>query len=227
MTAPASSQESPGQASGAFAPADQPERPGAAVLGWIGYLALLVVLVAFIKSPGEITNRHRAMMAILGVSLPVAGWLVYTGRLSSMAWRLWLVFGAGFALSLSQKGEQLESPPADQAMYALIILALAAILYALASRGRLIRTGYEFGAAAAIVLVAAIMALLFRSVGQENSLDAVDVLQPAYKTLLDFGLLLTGLSILTDRRASYFRMAILIGIACLVRLAWRHGVPGS
>ncbi|HET6383259.1 MAG TPA: hypothetical protein VFJ58_07705 [Armatimonadota bacterium] len=201
------------------------ERDPAAPVRWLAEIAFVALLFVFASSPGAITNRHRVILALLALSLPVAAWLVYTRRASAVGWRLWLLFGAGFALSISVKGENLQRPPAISAAEACIAIGILGTLSLIATR-RIHPTGFEGGLLAAILLIAGLLAALFHPVAVQNSLDT-EVLHNTLGTLMDYALLLGGLIFISARRDSYSRMALLLSAACILRIIWRHAPPAS
>jgi len=124
------------------------------------------------------------------------------------------------------EGPGLGWPPLLQAAACAWIVGGAGILSALLARGRFRFSGMEAGLVAAIVVMAGTLLVFFRSVATQNSLDD-EVLHNSLGVLVDYALLIAGISVLSSRRAAYVRMAVVLGVACLVRMAWHHMAPAE
>lgn len=221
-----------------FEPLGTVSPPASTLLRLAAEIAFVGMLAFFVLSPGSINDRHRVLLLLLGLSLPLIAWAVYTMRFSGVGCRLWLLFGAGFALSLAVAKTNLQRPPTmpaagcAMAVGVLAFLALGAEYLAcrpLASEiqdgrrqsFRFYPTHFEVGIVAAVLLFVGIMAAIFPSVGAQNDLDA-EVLHNTLGEMVDYGLLLLGLSSVSSRRASFCRTAVILGVACLIRLVWLH-----
>lgn len=198
----------------------------AAFLRAVAEIALAGLMFVFVRSPGKVNIQHRVLFVLLALSLPVAAWSVFRSRLQLPGWRLWLIGAAGFLLSLAVKGESLTRPPSLPAAYCAITAGAAALLSAAWAWKSFRAAGLEGGMAASVLVLVAAMGILFRPVASQNSLDA-EVLHNTLGILLDYAMLICGVTILSSERRSFVRMAALMSIACLVKLVWQHAVPAG
>jgi hypothetical protein len=210
-----------------FCEAQQHEPRTASVLRVLIELLLLGILAMFVRSPGALAPQHRLLLGLAGAATLLIGWAVLRRHVSGVGWRVWLMFTAGFALSLAVVGQNLQRPPAPLAWYCalgvgVVGAALAVAAFTTRHPGLFVPTGAEPAILAACAIAAALIVVLYPSVAAQNTLDT-EVLHNTLRELAGYTLLMIGVSAASSSRSSFFRMAVVIGAAFLVRMALHHG----
>ena len=202
------------------------ESMAARLLRALAELALVALMVVFVRGTAPLSIRYRAVLAIFVITLPAAGWMVYRLRTAGMGARLWLIASVVVTLSLCVPKQNLQRPPSMQAAECVFAMGCLGILSAIALGRRFPRTGFEPSLVVSVAGAALIMGLLFPSVAAQNGLDP-EVIHNAYGSLLDYFLALCGAAAISGSRASYVRSAVIIALACLIRLLLHHAAPTS